>query len=107
MNEFYRQFPRTEEHAFRDESKNSIFNLMKIYEQIDYNEGSRHNAPFSVGNFGWVNGIKDSQVAFHPDPGGRFKVRWVPSVSLPNRQITTKGINDPVNEHNGALCCQC
>ena len=38
LNEFYRQFPRTEEHAFRDETKNSIFNLAKIYEQIDYNE---------------------------------------------------------------------
>ena len=35
LNEFYRQFPRTEEHAFRDETKNSIFNLVKIYEQID------------------------------------------------------------------------
>ena len=39
LNEFYRQFPRTTEHAFRDEAKNSIFNLVKIYEQIDYNEG--------------------------------------------------------------------
>ena len=38
LNEFYRQFPRTEEHAFRDETKNSIFNLIKIYEQIDYND---------------------------------------------------------------------
>ena len=38
LNEFYRQFPRTEEHAFRDETKNSIFNLAKIYEQIDFNE---------------------------------------------------------------------
>src|SRR6056300_1529255 len=37
LNEFYRQFPRTTEHAFRDEAKNSIFNLQKIYEQIDYN----------------------------------------------------------------------
>ena len=27
LNEFYRQFPRTESHAFRDESKSSLFNL--------------------------------------------------------------------------------
>ena len=27
LNEFYRQFPRTESHAFRDESKQSLFNL--------------------------------------------------------------------------------
>ena len=37
LNEFYRQFPRTEDHAFRDETKGSIFNLTKIYEQIDFN----------------------------------------------------------------------
>ena len=39
LNEYYRQFPRTESHAFRDESKQSIFNLTKIYQQIDYNDG--------------------------------------------------------------------
>ena len=38
LNEFYRQFPRTTKHAFRDESKQSLFNLTKIYEQIDFNE---------------------------------------------------------------------
>ena len=38
LNEFYRQFPRTESHAFRDESKASLFNLTKIYQQIDYND---------------------------------------------------------------------
>jgi len=37
LNEYFRQFPRTEEHAFRDEAKESLFNLTKIYEQIDYN----------------------------------------------------------------------
>ena len=35
LNEFYRQFPRTEQHAFRDETKQSLFNLTKIYEQVD------------------------------------------------------------------------
>jgi hypothetical protein len=44
LNEFYRQFPRTEEHAFRDETKNSIFNLVKLYEQIDYNEERSYNS---------------------------------------------------------------
>ena len=27
LNEYYRQFPRTEAHAFRDETKDSLFNL--------------------------------------------------------------------------------
>jgi len=105
LNEFYRQFPRTEEHAFRDETKNSIFNLIKIYEQIDYNEGSRHTAPFTVGSFGWVKGIKDTKVVFNPDPTGRFKVSWVPPVHLQNRQITKNGIKYPGNDHVGAFGC--
>jgi len=29
LNEYYRQFPRTEKHAFRDEAKDSLFNLTK------------------------------------------------------------------------------
>ena len=105
LNEFYRQFPRTEEHAFRDETKNSIFNLIKIYEQIDYNEGSRHNAPFTVGSFSWVKGVKDTKVVFNPDPTGRFKVSWVPPVHLQNRQIIKNGIKYPGNDHVGAFGC--
>jgi hypothetical protein len=38
LNEFYRQYPRTESHAFRDESKQSLYNLTKIYQQIDHND---------------------------------------------------------------------
>jgi hypothetical protein len=105
LNEFYRQFPRTTEHAFRDESKSSLFNLMKIYEQIDYNEGSRHAAHTTTGSFGWVNGIKDSKVIFHPDPGGRFKVSWVPPAHLQNKQIIKNGIKFPGNDHIGAFGC--
>ena len=105
LNEFYRQFPRTEEHAFRDESKNSIFNLTKIYEQIDYNEGSRHSAHTTTGSFQWENGIKDSKVIFYPDPGGRFKVSWVPPVALQNKQILKNGVRFPGNTHIGAFGC--
>jgi hypothetical protein len=105
LNEFYRQFPRTTEHAFRDESKSSLFNLMKIYEQIDYNEGSRHSAPITVGSFQWENGIKDTRVVFSPDPSGRFKVSWVPPIHLQNKQITKNGIKFPGNEHIGAFGC--
>ena len=56
LNEFYRQFPRTEEHAFRDETKNSIFNLAKIYEQIDYNEDLGNSNVLTRGSFQWEHG---------------------------------------------------
>jgi hypothetical protein len=105
LNEFYRQFPRTEEHAFRDETKNSIFNLVKIYEQIDYNEEMARTLGITTGNFQWVNGIKDSQVIFYPDAKGRFKLSWVPKQELQNRVIIKNGIKYPGNEHMGAFGC--
>ena len=105
LNEFYRQFPRTEEHAFRDETKNSIFNLVKIYEQIDYNEEMSRSLGVTTGNFQWVSGIKDSQVIFYPDQEGRFKVSWVPPQQLQNRVVLKNGVKYPGNEHMGAFGC--
>ena len=105
LNEFYRQFPRTKEHAFRDETKNSIFNLVKIYEQIDYNEEMSRTLGVTTGNFQWVNGVKDSQVIFYPDSKGRFKVSWVPPQQLQNRVVLKNGIKYPGNEHMGAFGC--
>jgi hypothetical protein len=105
LNEFYRQFPRTTEHAFRDETKGSIFNLVKIYEQIDYNEELSRTLGITQGNFQWVNGIKDSQVIFYPDPKGRFKVSWVPPSGIQNRVVLKNGIKYPGNEHMGAFGC--
>ena len=105
LNEFYRQFPRTEEHAFRDETKNSLFNLVKIYEQIDYNEGNRNSSVLTTGNFQWANGIKDTRVQFNPDPNGRFNLSWVPNGNMQNRVIIKNGIKYPGNEHMGAFGC--
>jgi hypothetical protein len=105
LNEFYRQFPRTTEHAFRDEAKNSIFNLVRIYEQIDYNEGIGSTANVNTGNFQWINGIKDTNVMFYPDPKGRFKISWVPPQHMQNKIIQKNGIKYPANEHMGAFGC--
>lgn len=105
LNEYYRQFPRTTEHAFRDETKSSIFNLTKIYEQIDFNEEARYQGLVTQGSFHWENGIQDSRVIFTPDPNGRFNISWVPSVSLQNRVIINNGVKSPGNEHIGAFGC--
>ena len=102
LNEFYRQFPRTEEHAFRDETKNSIFNLTKIYEQIDYNE---ETVDLNVGNFQWLNGVKDTKVMFLPNQKGRFKVNWVPPIHIQNKMVLKNGVKHPGNEHIGAFGC--
>ena len=105
LNEFYRQFPRTESHAFRDEAKQSLFNLSKIYEQIDYNEDITRSSLITKGSFQWKNGIKDSTVEFMPNRNGRFKVSWVPKIEMQNRIRLKNGIKFPGNEHVGAFGC--
>ena len=105
LNEYYRQFPRTEKHAFRDEAKESLFNLTKIYEQIDYNEDLRNTNVVTQGNFQWEGGIKDTRVMFVPNKNGRFLVSWVPPVGLQNRYNIKNNIKYPGNEHCGAFGC--
>ena len=105
LNELYRQFPRTEKHAFRDEAKESLFNLAKIYEQIDYNEDLKHSTAITQGNFQWEGGIKDTRVIFVPNNSGRFFISWTPPVNLQNRYIVKNGIKHPANEDCGAFGC--
>ena len=105
LNEFYRQFPRTESHAFRDESKQSLFNLTKIYQQIDYADSLVKEHYLTRGSFQWQNGIKDSKVIFSPDKRGRFNVSWTPPQHMQNRWIDKRGIKYPGNEHLGSFGC--
>ena len=105
LNEYYRQFPRTEAHAFRDETKDSLFNLTKIYQQIDINEELNNLSSVAQGSFQWLNGVKDSQVEFYPNKNGRFLVSWVPPLKLQNNIIVKNGTKYPGNEHIGAFGC--
>ena len=105
LNEYYRQFPRTEQHAFRDETKQSLFNLTKIYEQIDYNEDLRNTSVVTKGSFQWENGVKDSKVLFIPNKDGRFNITWVPPTNLQNRVIIKGNTKYPGNDHCGAFGC--
>ena len=105
LNEYYRQFPRTEKHAFRDEAKLSLFNLTKIYEQIDYNEDIKNKTLVTQGNFQWAGGIKDTSVNFVPENNGRFLVSWIPPINLQNRVIIKNGVKFPGNDHVGAFGC--
>ena len=105
LNEFYRQFPRTESHAFRDESKSSLFNLTKIYQQIDYNDSLIPEHHLTRGKFYWKDGIKDTEVVWTPETKGRFLVSWLPHKGLRNRIIQKQGKFYPGNEHLGSFGC--
>jgi hypothetical protein len=60
LNEVTRQFPFTEDEAFRDSIEGSLFNIGKIYQQIEH------------------------KVVFSPTPNGRFRVSWMPDPSERN-----------------------
>ena len=105
LNEYYRQFPRTEKHAFRDETKESIFNLSRIYEQIDFNEEMVASGYVTTGSFQWKNGVKDTQVQFYPNPHGRFKISWILPTDMQNNIEVKNGIKYPGNKAYGAFGC--
>lgn len=105
LNEFYRQFPRTESHAFRDESKQALFNLTKIYQQIDYNDSLIMDHYVTRGSFSWKDGIKDTKVIWTPNRSGRFLISWFPKGHYQNNVHTQNGIKFPGNEHLGSFGC--
>jgi len=81
LNEITRQFPFSEDEAFRDSIDGSVFNIGKIYQQIQYNDELYPN-PVVKGNFIWKD--KDKEVVFSPDPNGRFRVAWMPPTEQRN-----------------------
>ena len=105
LNEFYRQFPRTESHAFRDESESSLFNLTKIYQQIDYNDSINLKHHTTRGSFHWRDGVQDTEVIFSPDSRGRFLLGWIPNKNLQNNVTMKRGQKFPGNEHIGSFGC--
>ena len=105
LNEFYRQFPRTESHAFRDESKQALFNLTKLYQQIDYNDSMIKEHYLTRGSFSWKDGIKDTEVIWTPDTRGRFNIAWAPPKHMQNNIHIRNGIKYPGNDHLGSFGC--
>jgi hypothetical protein len=99
LNEIIRQFPFTEDEAFRDSTKSSLFNIQKIYEQIQHNEELYPN-PVVIGNFQWKDGKMDSEVIFAPDPNGRWRVAWLAPTDIRNKR---KVENNKAVAPNGAF----
>jgi len=98
LNEIIRQFPFTEDEAFRDSIEGSLFNIGKIYQQIEHNDNLYPN-PVVQGNFVWRT--KDEEVVFSPDPNGRFRVAWLPPDHLRNKKADERGKRIAPNAHIG------
>ena len=82
LSEFKRQFPFTIEEAFRNDTQSCIFDVEKIYQQMDYNEVN--NTPTTRGEFIWKNGTQDSEVMWIPHRKGKWEITWVPETQNQN-----------------------
>jgi hypothetical protein len=100
LNETVRQFPFTEDEAFRDSIESTLFNIGQIYEQVEHNDALYPN-PVVSGQFSWKGGVEDSEVVFTPDPNGRFKVAWMPPPALRNVKSYEKSKRVPPHVHLG------
>lgn len=96
LNEVIRQFPFSEDEAFRDSTKSSHFNIGKIYEQISHNE-EVYPSPVVRGNFMWKGGVQDSEVVWSPDKNGKWRVSWLPPQDIRNKKISKHGKYHPGN----------
>jgi hypothetical protein len=65
LNEFYRQFPRTESMRLGMRQNNLYLILTKIYEQIDYNADVSNHMQVTQGSFQWLNGKKILKLFLH------------------------------------------
>lgn len=100
LNEVIRQFPWTEDEAFRDSTKSSHFNVGLIYEQLQYNRELYPN-PVIRGNFMWANGAQDTNVIWNPDENGRWRISWLPPEEFRNKKRVDYGKTYPGNDNVG------
>jgi len=76
LSEFKRQFPFTIEEAFRNDSQSCIFDVERIYQQIDYNEVNEVQT--TKGEFVWKGGVQDGEVIWLPHRHGKWLISWIP-----------------------------
>jgi len=86
LNEVIRQFPFSFDEAFRDSVEGSLFDLGKIYEQVNYND-MMYPSPVIRGNFHWAGGVQDSEVIWEPSPEGRWYVSWMQPKDKRNQKV--------------------
>lgn len=112
-NEQLRAYPMKIEDAIRDESRECLFSMEKIQEQINYCDDTDFANIVHSGFFGWKDGVPDTKVVWYPTPKndkkGKFNVTWIPPEEMQNQyenRVGWGGVSKaPLNEHLGAFGC--
>jgi len=105
LNEVIRQFPFSSDEAFRDSVEGSLFDLGKIYEQVNYND-MMYPSPVVRGNFHWAAGVKDTEVLWEPSAEGRWYLSWMQSQDKRNSRAKGRsGHWSPGNAEMGVGGC--
>lgn len=105
LNDYLRKTPITEEDAYRMESSGSMFNIVKLNQQIMHNDVLLvdNDLPMRIGNFRWVNNIPNTIVEFIDEPNGRWYLAWMPDKILQNKFEIINGLKTPANKHIGVF----
>tara|TARA_R100000278_G_scaffold96113_1_gene73459 strand:+ start:2409 stop:4487 length:2079 start_codon:yes stop_codon:yes gene_type:complete len=103
LNEFKRQFPFTEEEAFRADASKSTFDVEKIFQQLDYLEDKKELVV--TGNFIWKNPSNKKEVIWIPSKNGKFNISLLPEKEEQNNLINKNGVFYPGNARKYVAGC--
>jgi hypothetical protein len=98
-----RQRPFTIDEAFRSDSRHSPFDVERIYQQMDYNEGAEGLTV--KGNFMWKGGAEDTTVSWIPDRRGKWLISWIPPEDRRNSKDSKRRGLCPGNETEMVAGC--
>ena len=105
LNDEKRKDPIVEEDMFRIASEDSLFNVVKVQDQIEYNnnfELEHGRGDYLVGNFRYKKN-SDTDVEFYQTPNGRFAINYIPSEDMQNTVEVRGGRMAPSYSHMGAF----
>ena len=97
-----RKYPITINDCFISDSRKSVYDTIKIEQQLNYNETLPVNL-LRRGDFYWENGIKDSKVLFNENENGRWLIAWRPSLEDSNKALSKYGKKAPGNTDVGCF----
>ncbi len=103
LNDEKRKDPITEDDMFRIASKDSLFNTIKLQDQMEYNDSfylAHDHWDYKVGNFRYTDG---DNVEFYETPRGRFQISWFPDAAMANSKDIVQNKFAPRYSHLGCF----